>query len=114
MRVYIAGPYTAMSEDQTLENVQAAIDAALDLYRKGHQPYVPHLTHYVEKRAQALGVRISREDYVRCWDGPWLALCDALLYLADSPGAREELEAAQRAGMKVFYRGADVPAARST
>jgi Domain of unknown function (DUF4406) len=113
MRVYVAGPYTAMSEDQALKNVQVAIDASLKLYEKGHQPYVPHLTHYIDKRAQELRLKISRDDYVRHWDGPWLALCDAVLYLAESPGAREELQVAQRLGMKVFYGSADeVPAAR--
>ena len=113
MRVYVAGPYTASSEDEILRNVQTAIDAALEIYSKGHRPYVPHLTHYIDKRAKEIGLEISREDFVRRWDAPWLALCDALLYLADSPGAREELEAAQGAGMKVFYDGASIPKAHA-
>ncbi len=107
MRIYVAGPYTAPFDHQVLKNVQRAIDAALTLYKKGYQPYIPHLTHYIDKRAQELGLTISREDYVRRWDGPWLTLCDAVLYLAESPGAREELQLAQSMGKTVFYGSAD-------
>jgi hypothetical protein len=112
MRVYVAGPYTATFENQVLKNVQAAIDASLKLYQKGHQPFVPHLTHYIDKRAQELGLNIPREDYVQRWDSPWLAVCDAVLYLGESPGAREELQMAQRLGKLVFYGSPDdVPVA---
>ncbi len=102
LRIYVAGPYTADSECKILDNVRSAIDASLKLYQKGHLPYVPHLTHYIDKRAQELGVQIPREDYVRRWDMPWLELCDAVLFLAESPGAIEEVQVARRMGKTVF------------
>jgi len=114
MRIYVAGPYTADTNDERVNNVKKAIDAAIGLYEKGHTPYVPHLTHLIDERAKELGIVITREDYVRCWDKPWLEICDALLLLADSPGAREELDTAQNLGKEIFIGGADIVPAVSS
>ncbi len=108
MRIYVAGPYTADTDDERLNNVTKAIDAAICLYQKGHTPYVPHLTHLIDERAKELGIVITREDYVRRWDKPWLEVCDALLLLAESPGAREELDTARSLGKQIFVGGAEV------
>ena len=113
LRIYVAGPYTASSESELLSNVDRAIDAALALYKKGHFPYVPHLTHFIDDRARRSGVEMAWEDYVFRWDSAWLELCDALLFLADSPGARKELELAQRLGKKIFYSLDEVDPAES-
>ena len=114
LRIYIAGPYTASSEAEIQKNVETAIDASLALYKKGHFPYVPHLTHFIDQRARQTGVQMTWEDYVFRWDSAWLALCDALLFLAESPGARKELELAQRLGKKIFYSLDEVGPADST
>ena len=108
MRIYVAGPYTADTDEERMNNVKRAIDAALDLYKKGHHPYIPHLTHLIDERAKETGMVITREDYVRRWDEPWLEVCDALLLLADSPGAREELDTARNLGKEIFIGGADI------
>ena len=108
MRIYVAGPYTASTEDQRVKNVERAIDAAIALFQKGHTPYVPHLTHLIDERAKEAEIRITREDYVRRWDKPWLEVCDAFLLLADSPGAREELHAARKLGKQIFVGSAEV------
>ncbi|MBI4443750.1 MAG: DUF4406 domain-containing protein [Acidobacteria bacterium] len=114
MRIYIAGPYTALSEAQTLQNVQRAIDAALKLYERGHLPYIPHLTHWVDKRAKEIGIEITHDDYIRRWESGWLALCDALLFLGESPGACEELELAKQLGKRIYYGDASVVPPSST
>jgi len=108
MRIYVAGPYTGDTDDERMNNVKRAIDAALDLYKKGHHPYVPHLTHLIDERAKELKIVITREDYVRRWDKPWLEVCDALLFLGDSAGAREELDAAQNLRKQIFIEGVDI------
>jgi hypothetical protein len=54
------------------------------------------------------------EDYVFRWDSTGLELCDALLFLADSPGARKELELAQQLGKTIFYSLDEVGPADST
>jgi hypothetical protein len=114
MRIYVAGPYTADTNDERVENVERAIDAAVGLYKKGHAPYVPHLTHLIDERAKQLGIVITREEYVRRWDKPWLGICDAFLLLSDSPGAREELDVARDLGKQIFIGGADVVPAVSS
>lgn len=110
LKIYVAGPYTAPTAGRRLSNVNAAIDAGIALFFKGHFPHVPHLTHFVDERANETGARLSWEDYIR-WDMPWVAACDALLYLSGSRGADLELEAAKAAGKLIFYSVDEVPEA---
>jgi len=114
MRIYIAGPYTGSTERERLDNVRKAIDTALVLYEKGHQPYIPHLTHYIAERAEETGTHIDHHEWVNDWDGPWLTVCDALLLIGESPGAIQELEMAKRQGKQIFYGdAASIPDARA-
>ena len=43
MKVYIAGPYT---KGDVAVNVRNAISAAQTVFEAGHDPYVPHMTHF--------------------------------------------------------------------
>lgn len=110
LKIYIAGPYTADTDKGKLQNVNTAIDAAIELFRKGHFPYVSHLAHFVDKRAYEKGIHLNWEDYIR-WDKPWLEVCDAVLYLGSSKGADLELQGAQEMGKKVFRSIDEVPPA---
>lgn len=105
LRIYVAGPYTAPTDKGKLENTVRAMDAGLTLYKLGHYPYVPHLSHWLDIRARQTNVAMSWEDWME-WDEVWLESCDALLYLASSPGADRELAQA-RARSKVIYRSLD-------
>lgn len=107
LRIYIAGPYSAKTPEQTLKNVEAAMDAGIRLYSKGHFPYIPHLTHFIDIRASKIGVVLKWEDYIK-WDMAWLSMCDAVLYLGSSRGADYELQAANAMGKSVFYSVDDV------
>lgn len=108
MKVYIAGPYTAATDQEVWQNVVNAIDAGIGLYKRGHYPYIPHLTHFVEARSVEVGAGLRWEDYLR-WDRVWLYVCDAFLYLASSRGADMELEWARTEGKEIFYRLDDIP-----
>ncbi len=101
LRVYIAGPYTAVLQAEVEKNVAAAIDAGIQLLKLGHVPFIPHLTHYVDARAREIGHEISWEEYIQ-WDIEWLKACDALLYLGSSKGADMELRAAVERGLRIF------------
>lgn len=108
LKIYIAGAYTAATEEQIRTNVHAAIDAAFVVLSKGHFPYVPHLTHFVDQRAKETGVNLKWEDYIR-WDMVWVEQCDAMLYLSSSRGADLELRAAKEWGKKIFYSLDEIP-----
>jgi len=102
LKIYIAGPYSASTEEDRRANVSAAIAAALEVFRKGHFPYIPHLTHFVDEYAVRSGITLSWNDYIR-WDMPWLRACDALLYLRSSPGADLELDTARSLKKQIFF-----------
>lgn len=108
LKVYIAGPYTAATEEEIDKNVNSAIDAAFRIFEKGHFPYIPHLTHFVDKRAIEKGIKLKWEDYIS-WDMVWAESCDALLYLGSSKGADLERNAAERQGKRIFYSLEEIP-----
>ncbi len=101
LRIYIAGPYTAPTAESRRRNVDIAIDVGLRLWKKGHFPHIPHLTHFIDERATDTGVPMSYEEYL-AWDTEWLKTCDALIYLASSRGADLELENARRLGLMIY------------
>jgi len=42
------------------------------------------------------------EEYIE-WDKAWLEVCDALLFLDNSKGAKQELEYAKKLGKMIYY-----------
>lgn len=125
MRIYIAGPYSAdpAKKDpvgQVEANVMNAIDAGIELAKRGWAPFIPHLTHFVEQRVQEVATNQRRftggpvtpalfyGDYCRM-DDAFLAVCDAFLFLGSSPGADLELRLAERLGLTIYNSIDDVP-----
>ena len=108
LRIYIAGPYTSLDEKGHELNTHRAIDAGISVFQRGHHPYIPHLTHYVDIRAKATGMELSWSDYIK-WDLPWLDMCDALLYLGKSKGADLELQRAKELGKRIYFSIAEIP-----
>lgn len=107
-KIYIAGPYTNKENFRKELNVTVAIDAAINIFKKGHFPYVPHLTHFVDKRTKKFGLKLTWDDYMK-WHDTWLAVCDALLYLGSSQGADIELKKAKKLGKKIYYSIDKIP-----
>lgn len=101
MKIYIVGPYTANDDKEVELNVQRAIDAGIEIMLRGHVPYIPHLTHYVDKRAKEVGIPFSWENYMAI-DLPWLRECEAILFLGHSRGADIELKIARRLGKQIY------------
>ena len=116
LRIYIAGPYSAETQRKRLQNTNLAIDTAIFLWYKGHYPYVPHLTHFLDARLAKLvdwrpelaRFRLEYEDYIS-WDREYQDACDALYLRAESPGALREVERARKRGQVIFRHGQDVP-----
>jgi hypothetical protein len=102
VRVYIAGPYTADTDDSVLENVKRAMAAGLDLLMLEHAPVIPHLSHYFDAWARSKGVEVGYETYL-AWDFRLLDGCEALLLLGSSPGADREVAYARDLGIPVYH-----------
>jgi hypothetical protein len=108
LKIYIASPYSANSAKGKRENVIKAIDAGLALWKKGHSPYIPHLTHFIDHRAKMTNIPMKWEDYIE-WDKTWLQACDAILYLGESKGTEIELSLAKKLGKIIFFSINSVP-----
>ena len=112
LKIYIAAPYSADTEEEQIKNTEVVIDAALTLFQKGHFPYIPHLTHWVDKRAKETEIAMEYEDYMK-WHRPWLEACDAFLYLDSSKGADLELQMAKDLNKLIFYSVDEIPLAKN-
>src|SRR5205823_11197183 len=82
--------------DKLVTGVQTCALPILEVIRKGHVPFIPHLTHYIHLETEdPLPVEFYYE-----YDMVWLQSCDALLHLGPSRGADRELEYAEKRGLK--------------
>ena len=114
MKIYIAGPYTPKTDNVhdapriAHQNVRKAIIAALKLIKKGHYPFVPHLSHFMHLEND----EPTESSYWVDYDLKWLEACDAILLLPgweESSGARREYEEAKKLGLKVYFSVDEVP-----
>lgn len=95
MKVYIAGPYT---KGDAAINVREAILAGDAVFKSGHLPFIPRLTHFWHMVCPA-----PYEQWIAI-DLEWLPCCDVLLRLPGvSSGADNEVTEAIRLGLPVFY-----------
>jgi hypothetical protein len=105
VRIYVAGPYT-QGGDMAL-NVRRAIEAADGLARRGHVPFIPHLTHFWHMLCP------HEYEFWMQQDLAWLRQCEAVLRLeGESPGADREVQAARELGLAVYRSVYEVPRAR--
>lgn len=111
MLIYVAGPYSAANDFDRSANVSHAMAAGKALMDKGHWPFVPHLNHYFDIWHELqYGHRLGSETYMQ-WDLAILHRCEALLFLASSPGADRELALARELRLPVFMGIEEVPPA---
>lgn len=108
MRIFISSPYsngnTITDPDALIANVNRSIDAAEELSRRGHTPFLPLLSHYWQERFQ------HDHAFWLEWCLKWLNMCDAMLRLDGvSKGANDEEREAVRMGMDIFRSIDEVP-----
>ncbi len=92
--VYVAGPYSSDPE----ANTNRAIEAASQLIDWGYVPFVPHLSHFIDRQySKPYSTWMRIDTTFQVW-------CDSLLRLpGTSPGADKEVEFAKKIGQKVYY-----------
>lgn len=108
MKIYVAGPYTGPTLEEIEQNVRRAMEAGLRIWKKGHFPYIPHLTHWPDILARELDIGMDWVDYMN-WHAPWVDHCDALFLLAKSKGALLESNRAREEGKIVFHSLDEIP-----
>lgn len=111
MKIYVAGPYTGTTIKEIEENVRTAMEAGLRIWKKGHFPYIPHLTHWPDICAKQLNIEMGWHDYMK-WHAPWVDHCDALFLLSESKGALLELQRAMDQKKTVFRSLDEIPAVK--
>lgn len=103
---YVAGPYTAATDEAVKDNVERAIAVGEELLKLDLVVYVPHFAHFWEMRHPH-----SYETWMNL-DFGMIPKFSALFRMPDaSEGADREVQLAQRLGIPVFYDLAEVKAA---
>ena len=100
-KIYVAMPYSAPYPEMIEANVARAIAVGLEIYKKGHIPFIPHLSQLIETYAQEHGIQMSYDDYMEL-DDAWRMECDATYY-EPSPGADIEKIRSWEEGQRIYY-----------
>ena len=106
MTIAVAGPYSAETPEQRQKNSDAMNIAAAQLLEKGHIPIiginaalpVVEKTDKVDRYKAIMDISLAVVD-----------TCEALLLLAESPGANRERDLVLSKGLPVYYDINDVP-----
>ncbi len=110
--IYVAGPYSARSEEGVRENIDNACRAGFEILRRGHAPLIPHMNErFGTWHVNAFGEDLTQEEYL-AWDVQLLAWCDGLLFLGPSPGANRERQFASERGIPVYTSVNQLPEVR--
>lgn len=112
MRIYVAHTYGRrhrLTEAECEANALKAVDFGRALIKKGHNPFIPNLWHFVHKN----WIDSPHEDHWFMLVSEWLRFCDAIL-IAEMPsweesGVQRELEMAQEMGLIIYRNLLEVP-----
>lgn len=101
MRIYVAGPY---SKGDVFANIRRAVQAGTALIKRGHSPFVPHLTGFWDFLTP-----LDYEEWL-AYDMEWVRVCDAILRLpGESSGADREVAFAKELGKPVYFAVEMIP-----
>ncbi len=109
MIIGVAGPYSAETEEQRQQNLENMNKAAARLLEMGHTPLIginaalPIVQHAnLDNHYEAI-MKISMAVIDKC---------EALLIIAESPGANRERDLVASKSLPVYYSLTEVPHAR--
>jgi len=100
--IYVGGPFTEDSNEKIMANVCTAMGAALEIYKKGHIPVIPHLMYWLDQYAKNHGVHLDYDDYMTIVDAQ-RERCDSMLRIAPSPGTNIEEGKSWDEGKRLYY-----------
>jgi len=107
MKIAIAGPYSAPTGKERQQNLDAMNEAAAAIYEMGHIPIIG-----VNAALPVLEKSEVDDEYKLIMDISMAMVesCDALLLLAESPGANKERDLIQSQGKPVYKSLSEIPA----
>ena len=106
MIIGVAGPYSAATAEQRQKNLDAMNEAAARLLEMGHVPVIGmNAALPVLEKAQLTDVYKATMDISLAV----IAACDALLLIAESPGANKERDLILSQGKPVYRSLSEVP-----
>ena len=108
MRVMVAGPYSAPTEEQRNRNAEAINKAAAEVLRRGHLPIVGVNAALPVVRAAGLEGEAEYEAIMRI-SLDLADVCEAILCVGTSKGVEREKEKFIRRGCPVFTDPCQLP-----
>lgn len=107
--IYVAGPYTAETNEGVVANVEALMEVGTQLIELGHAPYIPTLNHwwdlYIERTRDH---RFHWQVWMDCVN-MIIPRCDAFFYTRPSKGTDIELQIAKACGLTIYVKMEEVP-----
>lgn len=103
-RIYVAGPYSAPSVLEGLENIRAGIRASREIFEAGDAPFCPWLDFLFVLVRDDGGRQMTVEDYY-AYSLKWLEVSDAVVVLPGwerSQGTLKEIKAAEARAIPVY------------
>ena len=109
MIIGVAGPYSAETEEQKQANLDAMNSAAARLLEKGHTPLIG-----VNAALPVIKQANVAEPYKAIMEISMAVIdkCEALLLIAESPGANKERDLVLAKGFPVYHHIDEVPDAK--
>lgn len=108
MIIGIAGPYSAPTEEERNNNLDRLNKIAAVLLEKGHVPLIG-----LNAALPVVHASSVNDPYKAIMDISMVVIdkCDALLLVAESPGANRERDLVLSKGLPVYYSVDEVPSA---
>ena len=106
MVIGVAGPYSSSTSEGRQHNLDALNRAAAELLRRGHIPLIG-----VNAALPVLDKADPVNRYTAIMDISMavISACEALLLIAESPGANRERDLVLAKGLPVYYSLNEVP-----
>jgi len=109
MKIYVAYRYSGNTLE-TLTNIGKATDAGIELAKKGHYPFIPHLDCQVAIQCKGC----LPLDYYYKASMAFLRVCDAILILDKSDlntseGVTKEFAWAKSVGVPIYFTLEEIP-----
>ena len=107
MKIAIAGPYSAPTAEQRQKNLDQMNEAAAQVYAMSHIPVigVNAALPVLEKSKAIIPYKLIMDISLAV-----VSDCDALLLLAESPGANKERDLILSQNKPVYYSLSEIPA----